>query len=296
MWAAEQADVADILWVTAQRHRFVTWRGIVAPAETDPALTFESLLDDLAAQLDHATLLHEPPDRKEAHLRALLKERPYLVVVDNLETAADHQGLVPRLWELAGPTRFLLTSRYSLGQHAGVFCLTLDELSEADSIALMRHEARHRGVPSLTEADDATLHRIYETTGGNPLAIKLVVGQARSLPLDRVLARLREAAGRQYEDLYRFIYWRSWEMLSEDARRVLLAMPALAPSGAYWENLQAATGLPDQRLDAAIERLVEMSLLQVGGGSETRYTIHQLTYTFILSELLGRWDRSDGDA
>lgn len=295
-WAAEQADVADIAWITARRHRFVTWRGIVVPDGASPALTFESVLDELAVQLDHADLLREPTEGKESGIRALLQEKPHLIVIDNLETAADHQALVPRLWELTGPTRFLLTSRYSLSQHSGVFCLTLDELSEADSVALMQHEARQRGVTSLVEADDAILHRIYETTGGNPLAIKLVVGQARYLPIERVLDRLRSGVGRKYEDLYRFIYWRSWEMLDEDARSVLLVMPALAPSGAYWENLQAATGLPDQRLDAAIERLVEMSLLQVGGGSETRYTIHQLTYTFILSELLARWDHNDEDA
>ncbi len=294
-WAAEQAAVADVAWITAQRHRFATWHGLSVPDKTQPALTFESLLDELAVQLEREDLVREPPAQKQASLRSLLKEKPHLVVVDDLETPTDHQELVPRLRELAGPTRFLLTSRYSLGRHPDVFCFTLDELSEADSLALMRHEARQRGATSLVEADDATLHRIYETTGGNPLAIKLVVGQARYLPIERVLDRLRSGAGRQYEDLYRFIYWRSWEMLDEDARRVLLAMPALAPSGAYWDNLQAATNLSDRRLDAAVQRLVEMSLLQVTGGSETRYTIHQLTYTFILSELLGRWDRGDGD-
>jgi len=295
MWAAEQADVADIAWVTAQRHRFVTWHGIIALPDAEPALTFEGLLDDLVAQLDDADLVREPPDRKEAHLRTLLRERPHLVVVDNLETAVDHQALVPRLWELAGPTRFLLTSRYSLSQHSGVFCLTLDELGESDSIALMRHEASYRGVHSLVEADEAALRRIYETTGGNPLAIKLVVGQARSLPLDRVLARLKGATGRQYEGLFRFIYWRSWEVLSDDARRVLLAMPALAPSGTYWENLQAATGLPDDRLDGAIDQLVAMSLLQVVGREEKRYAIHQLTYTFIMTDLLEEWEDAGDD-
>ncbi len=294
-WAAGEVRFADIAWIVARRRQFLTWQGILDGDSPHPTLSFEMLLDEMADQLIGPDAASFPPEKKRRRLERLLEREPYLIVVDNLETAVAPRELIPRLWQFSGPSRFLFTSRHSLGQHPGVFCLTLNELSEADSIALMRHEARARGVTALSEAEDDTLRRIYQVTGGNPLAIKLVVGQARYLPVERVLDRLRSGAGRQYEDLYRFIYWRSWEMLDEDARRVLLAMPALAPSGAYWENLQAATGLSDHRLDAAIERLVEMSLLQVAGGSETRYTIHQLTYTFILSELLGKWGRADGD-
>ena len=294
-WAAEEVRFTDIAWITARRQQFTVWQGILDADPPRPTLSFETLVDELSSQIAEADADRWSPQEKQQHLGRLLRQKPYLIVVDNLETAADPQELVPRLWAFSGPSRFLLTSRHSLGRHPGVLCLTLDELGESDSLALMRHEARMRGIVSLAEADETTLHRIYEATGGNPLAIKLVVGQARYLPVERVLERLRSGAGRRYEDLYRFIYWRSWEMLNDDARRVLLAMPALAPSGAYWENLQAATGLSDERLDAAIERLVEMSLLQVAGGRETRYTIHQLTYTFILSELLGRWNCGDGD-
>ncbi len=293
-WAAKEDRFADVFWITAHPYRFATWIGLVGPGEEGPSLTFEAFLDRLAVQLDRPELVRRPLPQKLARLQSLLQAKPYLVVVDNLEAMADREVLIPRLWELANPTRFLLTSRHSLGRHPTVFCLTLGELSETDSIALMRYEARWRGVASLAEADDEALAQVYAVTGGNPLAIKLVVGQARFLPLNRVLAALKEATGRRYEDLYRFIYWRSWEVLDDDARRVLLAMPALAPSGAYWENLQAATALPNDRLDRAIEQLVEMSLLQVAGRATKRYTIHQLTHTFVMSELLGRWE-ADGD-
>ncbi len=289
VWAAEEAYFADIAWISARRYAFLTWDRQMAMTDSFPALTFERLLETVAEQL-FPDLQQETPPRQESELRALLRKRPYLIVVDNLETAIDHRQLIPRLWELANPSRFILTGRYSLAQYAGLSCFTLGELNEADSLALMRHEARRMGAVSLADADVALLRQVYAATGGNPLAIKLVIGQARTLPLKRVLNRLKKAIGRRYEDLYRFVYRQSWEMLSDDARLVLLAMPALAPSGAYWENLKVATALPDWRLDRAIEQLVGMSLLQASGRDEVRYTIHQLTYTFVLSELLGRWE------
>jgi hypothetical protein len=280
---------AGIAWETAQQQQFTTWSGIVERPGAKPALTFEALLDSVALQLGYAELPCMPLSQKEAHLRAILKEKPHLIVVDNLETAADHDALLPKLWELANPTRFLLTSRHTLGDHPHVLCLTLNELSETDSLAFIRYEGEERGAPAIAGAGDAVLRQIYDVTGGHPLAIKLVVGQARSLPLERALCRLREASGRHTGELYRFIYWRSWALLSEPARRVLLAMPALAASGGYWENLLAVSGLGEDDLGRAVQELVGMSLLNVGRAEEKQYTIHQLTYTFVMTDLLEEW-------
>jgi len=286
-WAATTYLFADIAWVTARQQTFTTWAGIIEEAR--PTLTLETLLKALAIQLDCPDIPEMPPAQKEKAFRAFLKEKPYLAVIDNLETVADYEALVPKLWEMANPSRFIFTTRHSIGHYPYVLSITLNELEKDDSLALMRHEGMVRGITPLTEAEDATLHRIYAVTGGNPLAIKLVVEQARILPLERVLDKLREAVGKQYEDLYSFIYRRSWELLSEDARKVLLAMPGLAPGNACWANLQAATSLDKARLDAAIEELAGKSLLNVGGHEEKRYTIHRLTHTFIMSDLSGGW-------
>ena len=161
-----------------------------------------------------------------------------------------------------------------------------------------------QGLTAIAGADDAALRAIYTVTGGNPLAIKLVIGQARGLPLERVLAGLQEAVGQRYEDLYRYIYWRSWKLLSDRARQALLAMPALAASGGYWENLLAMCELPPDDLERAVQELVGMSLLTAGGADavpersgagtvpersgmgQRRYAIHQLTYNFLMSDLL----------
>ncbi len=284
-WTASKGNFADIIWETALHQEF--------PAEIGPALTAERLLETIAVQLNLHALLEEPSYKREAFLYEILKSTPHLIIVDNLETAADCTVLFPKLQEFANPTRFILTSSYSLSRFPCIFCLTLNELKEADAFALIRYESQLKGIPSLVEADENILRQIYHVTGGNPLAIKLVIGQARFLPLERVIKQLREAGGEQYRGLYQSIYRHSWGLLSEDARKILLAMPSFVFSGASWENLQAVTDLKGERLDAAIEELVEMSLLQVNSFTEKRYSIHRLTYTFIMADLVGDWDGAE---
>jgi hypothetical protein len=126
-------------------------------------------------------------------------------VIDNLETVTDYQALLPTLRELANPSKFLLTSRHSLRAHPDVFCLNLEELNQADTIRLIRYEAKVRGLSMLLNADDTQLQRIYEVVGGNPLALKLVIGQIAVLSLSQVLENLKQAQGKEIDALYTYI-------------------------------------------------------------------------------------------
>lgn len=272
-WAALTGEFADIAWITVSKTAF----------------TWETFVEDVVAQLNFSDFPEKAPSEKEAALYVLLKSLPYLIVIDNLETAADRITLIPKLRKLACPTRFVLTSSCSLSRFPYVFCFTLNELKEEDAFALIHHESLLKGVFYLAEADVTTLHQIYAVTGGNPLAIKLVVSQARFLPLERVIRQMREAAGQLYKGFFRLIYEHPWRLLSNDARRTLLAMPSLSPDGASWEDVQAAIGLEEERLGTAIEELVEMSLLQVNGFAEKCYSIHHLTCTFLRTGLPEEW-------
>ncbi len=198
-WAVRQVITApfytDIAWVSARQEIFTLWSGLSAQPPR-PALTLEGFLDALITQLDLPDLRPLPPTHKFNEVRTFLKEQPYLIVVDNLETAADYQALVPHLLDLAAPTRFLLTSRYSLRAYPGVYSITLQELSWPDSLELMRHEAHERGIHWLGEASEETLFLIYQVVGGNPLALKLVVGQIGVAVPRRSTATSTGGAGR----------------------------------------------------------------------------------------------------
>lgn len=280
---------ADMAWVSARQDRFALWDGLQESFGETPALTIEGLVNVLVEQFGFGDLAQLPPTQKRAGLRARLKALPYLVVVDNLETAADYRTLVPDLQGLVNPTRFLLTSRHSLHEYPGVHSLSLDELSADDSLALLRYEAGERGLTDVANAAEETLLPVFEVAGGNPLALKLLIGQMHTLSLPRVIDDLRQARGQTVEELYRFIYWRSWTMLDDDARQVLAIMPLVAESGGGLEQVARLSTLDDEALTAALRQLVTLCLVNVRGTVQARrYGIHRLTETFLLKEVL-KW-------
>ena len=153
-----------------------------------------------------------------------------------------------------------------------------------------------RDLPALAAASDADLQTIYATVGGNPLALRLVVGQTHIHPLAHVLATLRGAQGYRVEQLYRYIYWQAWENLDSEGQHVLLLMPLVTESGGdldYLVQMAAPSGLTATAVSDALERLVALSLVDSRGGlQERRYTIHALTRTFLQEQVL-KWNDND---
>ena len=275
-------------WVSAQQQRFHP--GGFIQSVDGPALTQADLVEALVLQLLPAGALPVPFSIEQAlnSLETHLRQTACLVVVDNLETFADADALLPTLRRLAGPSKFILTSRQSLQAEPDVFCYPLPGLSEQDALQLVRAEAQPRFLDHVTAASDDELRPIFETVGGNPLALKLVVGQLFLLDLSQVLDNLRAARGRKSEDLYRYIFLDAWRTLDEDAQEVLLTMPLFAQSGADYASIEQVSEVKGSALLHALERLVLLSLVNVGGGLQARrYSIHRLTETFLLTDIIG---------
>lgn len=275
----------DIAWVSAKQEAYLPGRGVQPTGR--PALDAETLMDRLLAQLADGPYPTGSSSEKRMALTQLLKEKVCLVVVDNLETVVDYEALLPLLRHLTHPSKFLLTSRLSLAGQGDVYCHSLRELGEADALAFLRHEAESRGMTALLDAADAQLQAIYETVGGNPLALKLVLGQIQFLPLEQVLTSLRTATTGHAEQLYNYIYWQAWQMLDQASRHLLLTMP-VTPNATF-AQLQSACGLDVAALQNALMELRALSLVEVGGDlREPRYRLHRLTETFLLHEVV-KW-------
>lgn len=256
-------------------------------APLPPDRAFQALLAALAADVWPEGVAGTSTAQLEKRLGQALKAKPHLIIVDNLESTMHIDYFADRLMALTEPTRFLLTSRARPSGKTAVYIHTLQELPFADAESLIRHHAHITGLAELAEADSDIIEAIYTVTGGNPLALKLVVGLANVLPLPQILTDLSENQSGPIEDLYRHIYWEAWQTLTPAAQQLLQAMPLVAASGAKPEQMQAFSGLDASGFWTAIRELTDRSLLEVQGTiQDRRYGIHRLTDTFLQTEII----------
>ena len=278
----------DIGWVSAKQEEYITGRGIQPLKRA--ALTTDTLIDSLLAQLADGPYPISNQDEKRVALIRILKEKPCLVIVDNLETIEDYLALLPLIRQLSQPSKFIITSRMSLKNESDVHCLTLNELDEETTRQFLQHEANLQSIAPLLDAQPDTLNRIYSITGGNPLAIKLVIGQSQFLPLDHILNNLQLANETHVEQLYNYIYWQAWQMLDDNGRKLFMTLP-IVPNGTF-EQLTIASNLQPQDLQQALLTLQKLSLVKVQGQlTKPRYTIHRLTESFLMNEVI-RWQET----
>jgi len=285
----EQGWYDQIAWVSARQKGFQL-HGRIQP-EDAPTLSHGALVEELSAQVLDDVSLPRPfsVDKTLPLLISRLQRSPHLIVVDNLETVIDIAALLPTLRRLINPSKVILTSRVLLSSEPDIFSIAVPQLSRASAYALIRSEGELRNAPWLVEATDNELAPIYQVVGGNPLAIRLVAGQAVLHALPSVLKNLRSAQGRNVQQLYTYIYRESWDDLDDIAQRTLLAMPLTPPSGAFPEQLEQVSGLPEDAVHDALESLVKRNLVDNRGDLyKRRYTIHSLTRTFLL-EQVAQW-------
>lgn len=233
-------------------------------------------------------------DEKMTRLASALRERPTLVIIDNLERESHTQLVLTQVRKLVNPSKVLLTTRARPTVAAPAFFRSVEELPYGDAAELLRHHAQTIGSQALAAADGPDYEAIYEVTGGNPLALKLVTGLAAVLPLPQILEGLASSRPGPIEDMYRHVYWEAWRSLSEAGQQLLQAMPLVAESGALPQQMMAMSGQTEDLFWQALTELFSRSLLEVQGSvRERRYSIHRLTETFLRTEII-QWPEDEG--
>jgi hypothetical protein len=251
-------------------------------------LSFSNLLDLMARQLGRWELSRLKTEEKRTALHRFLRHHRWLILVDNLETAENANKLVVDLRSLLNGSRALVTSRKKV-RHGFIRALSVQGLETEDSLFFLRNDAQQRDVQQIMEATRDQLIEIHEATGGAPLALKLVVGQAKFLGLGQILDELKHVGS----EIYPFVFRRSWGELSTAAQRLLIYIGRTVVTNVGWEEL-ASVGIAQSETDLkhAIEELIDYSLLDVSFiAGEPRYSIHQLTREFVNSDLPKIWKR-----
>jgi len=262
--------------------------GRATQADDRATLNFEGFLNELGTQLDQPDIRLKPLEEKRHILQRLLNQASYLVIVDNLETTQNAFQIVQGLSQLLGRSRAIITSREVVS--ATTIPLRLEVLSEADSLLFLREDAQSHQCEDISHASDALLRKIHQAVGGQPLALKLIVGQAANFGLDFALENVQNMK----DDFYRFIYWDSWQKLSLTAQQVLIYLGESPTSVSMEELAYGPFDVETDELMLAIEPLINLSLINVMQvGSRRRYSIHEMTRHFVNSDLPDLWRQQD---
>ena len=248
---------------------------------TDPALLTTQIARSLNMETTAAQSLLEA-------LKAYLRERQMLLILDNFEQMIQGGPMVTDLLQAAGNLKVLVTSREALNVY-GEIRFTVPELTRPDpgnlpspeqfsqwpalDLFVQRVQARHPEF-SVNEANLGAIVDICHRLDGLPLAIELAAAQVRLLSPDQALPQLeyglkalrdtsRDRPSRQ-RTLWDAIDW-SYQLLPEPERAILRR---LAVFGREWslDAAQAVCQMDD--LFASLEELADKNLLRYAGSGE----------------------------
>ncbi|MFD3586562.1 BTAD domain-containing putative transcriptional regulator [Streptomyces sp. NPDC058683] len=258
-----------------------------------PAQALAALLRDLGADPRH---IAEHPDAAAALLRSLLAPTRTLLLFDDAANAAQVRPLLP-----GGPgCAVIVTSRSPLTALDGVRRFPLGPLTGEDSAALLRT------VSGRDEIDAG--HPLVGLTGRLPLALRVVAARLaarRALTPEVLAGQLAATEGRlqhlEYDDLsVRRSLAVAHDALAasdrapdRDAALVLRHIGALDLPTYGALLIARLTGTDARRAEAALDRLVDVALLEETAYG--RYTPHDLVRDFAreLAEGTGRTDRTE---
>ncbi|MEU8031109.1 BTAD domain-containing putative transcriptional regulator [Streptomyces sp. NPDC049099] len=242
------------------------------------AQALAALLRDLGVE---PRSIPEHPDAAAALLRSLLAPARILLVLDDAASAAQVRPLLP-----AGPgCAVIVTSRSPLTALDGARRFPLAPLTGEDSAALLRAVSGREGL-------DAG-HALVELTGGLPLALRVVAARLaarRALTPDALAGQLAETGGRlrhlEYDDLsVRRSLAVAHDALAaaereadRDAALTLRHIGALDLPTYGAPLIARLTGTDERRAEAALDRLVDVALLEETAYG--RYAPHDLVRDF----------------
>ncbi|HWS90669.1 MAG TPA: tetratricopeptide repeat protein [Pyrinomonadaceae bacterium] len=254
--------------------------------QTPAARTLDEFLNETARVLDQPGIPKLASDPKRRALLDALRERPTLLIYDNLETLTkeEQEALADFLRELPQGSKAVITSRRRGGE--GSVWLRLGKLDWDAARQLIAAEAERDAAlaAKLQRAGESGWQQLYDATGGSPLALSHTLGLMRvraALSFDSALSMLR---GNRDADLQNFIFQEARRELTTNDEAALRALSFFAPSATF-EAWAEVAQLSRTELETTIDRLSALSLVDVLAGEE-RYALHPLTRSFVRDVLL----------
>jgi hypothetical protein len=219
------------------------------------------------------------------------KSKTTLIIIDNLGSETNINLVIKKLSQISGKSKFFLTSRQHPSKDVQSFNYRISELSQEDSEKITVNQAENIGLGKHKQEIIENFDFIYSRVGGNPLALKLLVGLLEALPLGIILNEFKNTKLDDVISLYKHIYLLSWQSLNNKSKRLLLGMIQVSDNGITFDNMVKHSGLNEIETTKSLQSLFNRSLLEWRGGLEDRrYGIHQLTHTFLENDILNDAD------
>lgn len=207
---------------------------------------------------------------------SVLGSRRVLMILDNAASEDQVRAVLPA----TGPAAVVITSRGTLAGLEDVVRVPLDQLSEADSLRLLRN------LVPRAQTDGQDLERLAALCGHVPLALRIAgnrLASRQTWTVDDLAARLasedRRIAGLRAGDLeIRAAIALSYDRLSERGRRTFRRLALLR--GTTFGDSLAARLVPTDLMTAedVVEELADLGLVQPA--AQGRYHLHDLLRLF----------------
>lgn len=268
----------------APKFDYAVW---LSANKTNQRRWFKELLNAIAVTLT-GERLGDNWEAYGAERYGLLSGRKVLIVINDYEQI-DDVDLERWINDLPENARVLLTTKRSLSrERERCFHIRLTGLESADAIEYVQDRARALGFVSHLQQGD--VESLAEVSGGNPQAIKLALGlvQGGTISLAGVVEQLRGIPERWlHENLLEALFDRSWTLLSEDARRLLMMTTLfVGTSIVRLEALSFVSCTEQVDFDRVLGQLLEFRLIEPT--YDGRFITHSMTRAFARRKLEDR--------
>lgn len=215
-----------------------------------------------------------------------------LLILDNFETITDEKNVKDFIEGLAfeAPrTKVVISSRKSSEM---LYHIPVPELNKNQTFDLIDNLLSN----SLCSTDTPTQelkNTIYETTGGVPLAIKIIMGMISTEHKYQYSKKqlFNKLEGKSGEGVLPFIFAESIGRLNKNNTYGILLATAMFPKKPFTlETIAEIAGMSDISKDDIIDCLDELNCMQLVSPKKGRYSMLSLTQSYCLKELKSNSD------
>ena len=255
-----------------------------------PVRTLDEFLNETARILGQSGIAKLTGDEKRRALIDVLRSIRTLLIYDNLETLSkeEQEGIADFLRELPQGCKAIITSRRRGGE-GGVW-LRVEKLDWDAFLGIIKNQMLldERLASKLNRVDESRWQELFDEINVSPLALVHTLGLMRvraTMTFDSALEMLR---GNHDGNLQKFIFQEARKELNNNDNVALSALSFFV-SPATFEAWMEVAELSHSALETTIDRLNELSLVNVSGGQE-RFSLHSLTCGFVSGDLFNDAD------